>query len=303
MSGQARTPDGAGAACHPAPATRAQGFVESPLAVSRDGMALNAVLTRPATGAVRAVVVFLHGYTGNRDEIAVRGGSGMFRRAARAFAVLGIASLRFDFAGSGESDGAWADTTFAGQAADVRVVLDAVRAQPGLAGAPLHLLGYSQGGLVGLRAVAEGAPVRGMVLWNPVLDPTATYRRVFGADVLRTGMTLAGDGDPAVPVPGSRLNAGFFQGIAVADPVADGAAYSGPILIVTGDSDRIAGGGPANARAFRAARSGRTRVVRVAADHALGVSRGTGVIDRVIGCSAGFIAAQSGFGPAVPDLQ
>lgn len=289
--------------CPASDAARASGFVESILPVQRAGLSLNAVLSRPQDGPVNAVVVFLHGYTGSRDEIAVRGDEGMFLRAARAFARQGIASVRFDFAGSGKSDGAWADTTFDSQAADTGAVLRALRDMPGFETLPLHFLGFSQGGLVGLKVAADDPSVQGIVLWNPVLNPFQTFGHIFGAKVLNAGLTAARAGDLDVPVPGARLKAGFFRGIESSDPVSNGAAYAGPVLIVAGTSDTIADEGPANARAFRKDRKARTEILTVRAGHAFGVTSGTGVIDRVIACSGGFIAETSGIGAGFPDLQ
>ena len=269
-------------------------LIEASIELQRGGKTIRGVIGRPETGAVHAVVIFLHGYTGMRDEIPVRGGEGMFLRAARTFAGLGIASVRFDFLGSGQSDGDWADTTFAGQTDDLDAVLAAVRDKDGLSGRPVYLLGFSQGGLVALAAVAAGAQARGVVLWNPVLDPFQSYGRIFGKAGLETGLAQARSGALDAPVAGTGLNAAFFGGIENSDPLSTGIAYKGPVLLALGSGDRIAANGPENAATLKAGRSSGTEIVVVDVGHALGVNRGTASLDRVIGCSASFVLRKSG---------
>jgi hypothetical protein len=267
---------------------------QSPLAVSRDGKAINAALGRPQGRPPKAVVIFLHGYSGSMDEIPVRKGEGMFLRAARMLAQADIASVRFDFIGSGKSEGAWADTTFDGQTLDALAVLKTLRADPELADLPGHFLGFSQGGLVALQAAAKGARVSSLVLWNPVLDPFATYGRILGNNALESGMALARDGKPGALVGNSGLNAAFFQGIEKTDPTSLAEAFVGPILMATAKKDKTAANGPANGLLLKKQRRAATDLIVVDADHALGVTRNTKVIDQVIGCTVGFIKAKSG---------
>jgi hypothetical protein len=264
------------------------------LNVTRNGLKMNATLGLPGDLPPKAMVVFLHGYTGTRDEIQVRGGEGMFLRAARAFAQHGIASVRFDFIGSGDSDGVWQDTTFRGQTADTRAVLEALVGEPGVNTVPVHLLGFSQGGLVALRAAAQGMPLRSVVLWNPVLDPRQTYARLFSAAGLEAGLTLAKAGDLGVLVPGTGLKASFFADIETSDPIETGAGFTQPVLAITGSLDGIADNGTANAEKLKLQRHGSTAVVTVPGDHALGATRSTALIDEVIDCSVGFVALRSG---------
>ena len=219
---------------------------------------------------------------------------GMFLRAPRMLAQADIASVRFDFIGSGKSEGAWADTTFDGQTLDALAVLKTLRAMPELADLPVHFLGFSQGGLVALQAAAKGARVSSLVLWNPVLDPFATYGRILGNNALESGMALARDGKPGALVGNSGLNAAFFQGIEKTDPTSLAEAFVGPILMATAKKDKTAANGPANGLLLKKQRRAATDLIVVDADHALGVTRNTKVIDQVIGCTVGFIKAKSG---------
>jgi len=72
----------------------------------------------------------------------------IFVKCARALARAGIASLRFDFYGSGESDGEFREVTLQGEIADARAAMDFFRRQKGIDPKRLGLLGLSLGGAI-----------------------------------------------------------------------------------------------------------------------------------------------------------
>lgn len=82
-------------------------FSEQDFTVHTEDGRIQGTLAAPDDTEPKALVLMLHGYTGARNE-----NGGMFRRTAHAFAEYGIATLRIDFIGSGQSDGKWADTLF-----------------------------------------------------------------------------------------------------------------------------------------------------------------------------------------------
>ncbi|WP_460272912.1 alpha/beta fold hydrolase [Celeribacter sp. ULVN23_4] len=109
-------------------------FIASSLCLTAPAFATETLVTVPAeAGKVigtyndadgtpdTPVVLFLHGFTGSRDELPVAGTEeGVFSRSARVLAEAGYPSLRIDFIGSGEStDKTWEETTFSGQIATV----------------------------------------------------------------------------------------------------------------------------------------------------------------------------------------
>src|SRR5215831_11612603 len=73
-------------------------------------------------------VVFFHGFTGDRME-----SHWIFVKCARALARHGIASLRFDFYGSGESDGEFSEVTLPGEVSDAETAVSFFRGQRGIA--------------------------------------------------------------------------------------------------------------------------------------------------------------------------
>lgn len=112
-------------------------------------------------------VVLLHGTGSSRDECM-----GAFRTAAKTFAEeYGIASIRIDFMGSGESKADYRGYTFAS------AVSDAVRAAVYMQGLQaidperIGVLGWSQGGLDALLCAARRPELfKSVVTWAGAPD-------------------------------------------------------------------------------------------------------------------------------------
>jgi len=137
---------------------------------SHDGLRLRGSLVRPA-GPPQTVTVFVHGGGVTRDE------GGFFTRLADGLADAGIASLRFDLRGHGESEGRQEELTLAGVLADVDAAINA--SQELLGSLPVNLLAASfSGGISAYYTVAHPGTVQRLVLINPLLN----YRKRFVDD-------------------------------------------------------------------------------------------------------------------------
>jgi pimeloyl-ACP methyl ester carboxylesterase len=116
-------------------------------------------------------LLFLHGWTGYRT-----GPHQMLSRAARHFQKWEYSSLRFDFAGRGDSSGDTAAATLATMAEDARAAIRFLRAQD--SDAKIVLVGLCSGCEVAF-AVADEPGVAGLVLWSaPVFAAGQSSERV-----------------------------------------------------------------------------------------------------------------------------
>ncbi|MCK5199369.1 MAG: alpha/beta fold hydrolase, partial [Spirochaetales bacterium] len=108
-------------------------------------------------------VILYHGFSGNRMEPGF-----MFVRFSRLLAKHGIASVRFDFPGSGESDGIFTDMTISGEIDDAGSILDYFRSLDMIDENRIIILGLSMGGSVaGYLAGSRFSDIKGLVLWAP----------------------------------------------------------------------------------------------------------------------------------------
>ncbi len=153
-------------------------------------------------------VLFLHGFTGNSHE-AHRA----FVDAARALVSRGIAAVRIDFRGSGNSSGSFGDMTLRGELADAAAVLRWMRRQPQIDRARIGLLGMSMGGLITLHTVSRDRGVKAALLWNPAVQPTVLRKMWLTPDRVRA---LRKNG--VVDYGGLPVGQGFFDDLVAFDP-------------------------------------------------------------------------------------
>ncbi|GHF28491.1 hypothetical protein HNQ07_000986 [Deinococcus metalli] len=192
---------------------------------SVDGSRLYGMLHTPDTDAPASgwpSVVFVHGFTGNRTE-AQR----LFVRFSRVLAARGVASLRFDCRGSGESQGEFSDVTVGTEVQDTLEACAYVRRQPGIDPLRVMLLGFSMGGLVATLAAQEARAHR-LLLWAPAL-PDLWLPRLPGGQLPATVADLGG-------WPVSRA---FFQDMLRQRPLEAAARWGGVAHVIHGDEDDV----------------------------------------------------------------
>lgn len=135
--------------------------------LSLDGLRLVGTLVTPTQPADHAVVL-VHGSGVTREE------GGFFTRLAAGLAETGVATVRFDLRGHGESEGQQEDRTLCAHLNDIRVAFEHLREASGAH--LLSLLGTSfGGGLCAYYAAKRPAELTRLVLLNPQLNYKNRY--------------------------------------------------------------------------------------------------------------------------------
>ena len=124
------------------------------------GDRLSGKLERPA-GEIAAVAVYAHCFTCTKEIAAAR-------RVAARLAMIGVATLRFDFTGLGRSGGRFAETTFSSNVADLQAAMAALSAR---IGAPSLMVGHSLGGAAAIAASAQAEGVKAVATIGAPYDP------------------------------------------------------------------------------------------------------------------------------------
>ena len=146
------------------------------------GVKLAGTLTLPrATGPFPAILLIQGSGPGNRDEVV--DGRGLFPAIADALVRQGVAVLRFDKRGTGNSTGNFDTATTLDFAGDVEAGLAFLRGRNDIRRNNIGLLGHSEGGLIAPMVAAKDKSVAFMVL---MAAPA-----VRGAAILREQGVLA----------------------------------------------------------------------------------------------------------------
>lgn len=204
-------------------------FTESAVTCVSGGEVLSGTLTCPLEmeGQV-PVAILLHGLATNRswcDDMAWM------------LADNGIASVRFDFAGTGDSTGAQEDMTVSSEVRDTMAILDYVESLEFTDLDNIFLVGKSMGGVDAvLTAQDRGDEIKAMCLWYPGFGVT---------DSVRHGFLLGQVFDPENPpetltAAGYTFGQAFLEEAARLDCASACRSYEKPVLIIHGDQDFIA---------------------------------------------------------------
>jgi len=115
--------------------------------VERDGLILRGIMTKPDGNGPFPAVIFNHGFTGHKAEAHF-----LFKKLSESLAGVDIVSLRFDYIGSGESDGYFKDMTMSSEVEDCLEVFNFAERAPFIDSTQMSLLGFSMGGAISIIA-------------------------------------------------------------------------------------------------------------------------------------------------------
>ncbi|MCS7145379.1 MAG: alpha/beta hydrolase [Nitrososphaerota archaeon] len=202
-------------------------------------------------------LIMCHGFTGDRVE-AHR----LFVRAAREFCRRGLLVVRFDFWGSGESEGEFHEASFASEVEDLGSVLDYVAGRPDVDVRRLGVLGLSMGGAVSIFRASQDQRIRFVVSWAAPAD------FVTLSEYMRSLIESSRVSGEYIDLPtGFRVSIRAFQEIA-SYRIAEAAAKISPrpLLVVHGSKDIVVPPEHAD-KIFSAAGEPREKIVVEDADH------------------------------------
>lgn len=175
------------------------------------------------------VAIILHGLTGQRNEEHLQA-------VADSLHARGIATVRFDFNGHGESEGDFVNMTLDNEFDDAVAMYEYTASLPWADRKRISLVGHSQGGLeAGIVAGALGKDkIRSLVLLAPAacIHTMAVSGNMFGFRI---------DQDPLPEYVefwrGTHLGKAYFRSAIDMDVFGRTSAYDGPVLILQGLAD------------------------------------------------------------------
>lgn len=192
---------------------------------------LKAVIHKPelTQGQQCPMVMFCHGFGGTKE-------GPLFEITADSLCAHGIASIRFDFNGHGESEGDFQEMTVPNEIEDAKKVYEYVRDLRYVS--DVAIVGHSQGGVVSAMVAGElgSEAFKAVVL----LAPAAVLRE----DAIR-GSTMGKTYNPLDPPEyvelwgGKRLGRDYIKTAFYLPIYETASGYSGPALIIHGTADRV----------------------------------------------------------------
>ncbi len=180
------------------------------------------------------LVGILHGELGRTAAICCHGmlstkDSAKHTRVAETLAAEGIAALRFDFAGCGESEGDFAETSYSSRVDDLKA---AVEHLVGLGAERLVLFGSSMGGAVALLTAARDERIVAIATLAAVGYPAHIEER-------HPEMVAAIREQGFVDTPQGRIGRTFVDDALLHDVISAVRVLLAPVLAIHGGEDEI----------------------------------------------------------------
>ena len=199
--------------------------------------------------------LFAHCFTCSKDFHAVS-------RISRALAVRGIAVLRFDFTGLGESEGDFADTNFSSNLEDLVAAAHFLRKN---LGPPELLIGHSLGGSAVLAAARSIPESSALVTIGAPSDPGHLRPILTGA---APQIEVEGEAEVALAGRKFRIKRQLLEDLQEHNLRRAIGELAKPILVLHSPADQIVSIEHAH-RIFEAAKHPKSLVAIEGADHML----------------------------------
>lgn len=206
--------------------------MEKPILFGESGEEMMGVLHIPKckTNYPKPAMIFCHGFKG--DKI---GPHRIFVKMARKLAKNGIAVFRFDYRGSGDSSGFFAETTISGQIADALIAINFVSGLEVVNESQLGLLGFSLGGAIATCAAARSQQIENLVLWSAVADIKQVFLDQQPEKAENNLDKIQEQG--YIDLNGFKLGKEFIEEIAEIKPLDEIKDYQNSIFLLHGSED------------------------------------------------------------------
>jgi pimeloyl-ACP methyl ester carboxylesterase len=179
------------------------------------------VLHRPAIKP-NAAAILCHGMESSKESEKIVA-------LSRQLAARGILALRFDFAGSGESEGKFEEMTYSGEVEDLRAAYDCVlEHKPKKIG----VFGSSMGGTVALLFAAQEKNVAALATLAAPVHPEKFSAKILTPEEARQWRTRG-----YIIYHDKRLNVSLLDDMERLDVPKAARKISCPALVIHGDKD------------------------------------------------------------------
>ena len=181
------------------------------------------------SGKIPVVCIF-HGFTGTKVEPHF-----IFVKLSRRLEKIGIASVRFDFGGSGESDGEFKDMTLFTELEDAKAILEYAKSLPFADPERIGVVGLSLGGTIAsVLAGDRREDVAALCLWAPAGD---MKRRILEDWTEAEIQALRSRG--WWDMGGNVIGVGLLDSALSLDVYRRAAQYGKKVLLLHGDRDQM----------------------------------------------------------------
>lgn len=202
------------------------------------GVEIPGTLVTPVGEGVFPVVVIAHGHGGNREE------NGGLTNIAETLGKNGIASIRIDFPGCGESSEGFELNTVSNMIDDVNSALTYVTSLDSINSEKIGIFGYSMGGRIAVKMIGDDPEkFTGAVLLAPAADDFTMINFLGGQEAWDNYYKEADENGSAAftTIYGQtqKLSKEFFEDLTETGLIEKAKAFKGKSLVIYGEDDNV----------------------------------------------------------------
>lgn len=205
------------------------------------GVSIPVTLVSPVAkgGETFPLVVMAHGHGGTRHE------NGGYTAVATQLAERGLASIRMDFSGCGDSTESFTENNVSNMLADILASRDYAVSQTGIDRQRVGLFGFSMGGRLVLLLGDRNDEFKAIATWTPAASDGADSMFSFlGGEAAYASFRerAAEDGSVLFTTQwgqDQQLGLKWFEDLENSNPLDATSQFAGPLLVLYGDQDNV----------------------------------------------------------------
>src|SRR6056297_717556 len=191
-----------------------------------------AILATPDAVGNYPGIVMVHGFGSEKNEVG-----NFYKRLAENLANNGIATIRFDFPGSGDHALGFQHTDINRMITDTLFVLDWFEQHGNINTSKIGLLGFSLGGVVGSYVAGNDERIQALGLWstpgNMAVSQSDLYESVY-PETLEKDYVEVDLGWRKI-----NLTKEYFESRYSVFPLFEITKYTNPLLVIAGENDEL----------------------------------------------------------------
>jgi len=240
-------------------------YTEQSLLIPNGDHNIPAIICLPNGDGPFPIVVMLHGTGSDKNEAG-----GGYLIAAPALAEAGIASIRFDFIGNGESNADYIDYNFTTALSDTNAALEYAAGLDRIDEYRAGVMGWSQGGTIALLAAGNNPAFKSVLCWAGAPDLSGVGS-LEAYEIAKEKGYYELNFDWRTPL---KLGLQWFNEAYGTDVLEVFSNSSAPVLAINGAEDTVVD--PINAqRIVDASRNSESKVLLIeGADHTFNIFTG-----------------------------
>ncbi len=183
------------------------------------------------------LVVMAHGHGGSKDE------NGGFTAIADSLAKNGIASIRMDFSGCGESTESFTENRLKNMLEDIKNARDFMLTKNNINPNKVALFGYSMGGRLAMMTSGVDSSYKAVGLLAPAAHNGNDLLAGLFGDKVEEYYDKASKGGyfdyTTIYGQEQKISKGFMDDLKNSDAISDFSKFKGRVLVMYGDKDTV----------------------------------------------------------------